>query len=188
MSEDLHQVKKVIDKSKSLYDQSRDTVGKIYRDANLNNTEEYIEVGDMSRELTTSLVDDINAAIANFDKKKKPYYLMVHEKKDLQMKTAILRRIIYFGYRPWPEDDTVVFWKNPRSDVLKFCWALPHWSDMPNVLMNPESYDPRYVMQIESWKKYDLTPFGFVLDAKEAWIPNRKWEDDLVPQLKDRAL
>ncbi len=85
-----------MDKTKSLYDQKRDTVGKIYRDAQLNNREDFIEVGDMARELTTSLVEDINDAIANFDRKepKKPYYLMVEEKRDLQMKNAIGLKII----------------------------------------------------------------------------------------------
>src|SRR5574337_589953 len=156
---------------KSLYDPTRDTVGKIYRDANLNNHEDFIEVGDMSRELTTSLVEDINDAIKNFDRKEKPYYLMVHESKDLQMKTAIKRRILYFGYRPWPEDDTIVFWKNPKTQDLRFCWCLPHHTDMPNVLGNPEQYPAEYVSHIRSWKNYDLTPFGFFYDQKEKWIP-----------------
>lgn len=182
MNEDPNVVKKAIDKTKSLYDQSRDTVGKIYRDANINNHEDYIEVGDMSRELTTSLVEDINDAIKNFDIKGKNYYLMVHESKDLQMKTAIKRRILYFGYRPWPEDDTVVFWKNPKKQVLRFCWCLPHWSDMDNVLNNPNEYDKEYVYQIKCWKKYDLKPFGFYEDKKEGWIPNPKWIDKLIPQ------
>lgn len=177
MIEDQNIVKKAIDRSKSLYDQSRDTVGKIYRDANINNHEDFIEVGDMSRELTTSLIDDINDAIKNFDIKGKPYYLMVHESKDLQMKTAIRRRILYFGYRPWPEDDTVVFWKNPKTQDLRFCWCLPHWSEMDNILANPEGYEKEYVFQIKAWKDYNLKPFGFYHDKKEKWIPNPKWSD-----------
>ena len=181
MNEDPKLVKKVLESGKSKY-ADRDTVGKIYRDANINNTEDFIEVGDMSRELTKSLVDDINDAIKAFDLKGKPYYLMIHEKKDLQMKTALLRRMLYFGYRPWPEDDTVVFWKNPKTQDLRFCWALPHWSDMPNVLANPESYDPTYVYQIKCWQDMDLTTFGFYFDTKERWIPNPKWKDKKVEE------
>jgi hypothetical protein len=177
LNEDPNAVKKVLNKTKSLYDQSRDTVGKIYRDAQINNHEDFIEVGDMSRELTTSLVDDINDALKSFDKKGKPYYLMIHEKKDLQMKNALLRRMLYFGYRPYPEDDTVVFWKNPKSQELKFCWALPHWSEMDNVIANPDQYDSGYVHLIKSWKAVDLHPFGFVFDNKEKWIPNPHWKD-----------
>lgn len=186
MNEDPNVVKKAIDRSKSLYDQSRDTVGKIYRDANLNNHEDYIEVGDMSRELTTSLIDDINDAIENFDKRGKPYYLMVHEKKDLQMKTALLRRILYFGYRPWPEDDTIVFWKDPKTQDLRFCWCLPHWSDMDNVLANPSDYEPEYVFQIKEWKKYNLRPFGFYEDGHLKWIPNPKWSDTKIETYAER--
>src|SRR5258708_1976089 len=153
----------------SKYDPTRDTVGKIYRDVNLNNHETFIECGDMSRELTTSLVVDINDALRNFDmgigisadKIGKPYWMMIHEKKDLQMKTAVLRRMLYFGYRPYPEDDTVVFFKNPKKQDLRFCWCLPHWSEMDNILANPDQFDPEFVYQIKSWKNYDLTPFGF---------------------------
>lgn len=161
----------------SKYDPSRDTVGKIYRDAQLNNHEDYIEVGDMSREMTTSLIDDINDAIKNFDLKGKPYWLMVHEKKDLQMKTAVLRRLLYFGYRPWPEDDTIVFYKNPKKQDLRFCWCLPHWTEMHNILANPDQFEPEFVHQVKSWKNYDLTPFGFYYDEKEKWVPNPKWRD-----------
>jgi hypothetical protein len=161
----------------SKYDPTRDTVGKIYRDAQLNNHEDYIEVGDMSREMTTSLVDDINDAIKSFDLKGKPYYLMIHEKKDLQMKSALLRRMLYFGYRPYPEDDTIVFYKNPKRQDLRFCWCLPHWSDMENILANPDQYSPEFVYQIKCWKNNDLTPFGFYYDEKEKWIPKPKWQD-----------
>lgn len=180
MNEDPEVVKKVLDKTKSLYDQSRNTVGKIYSDANLKNTEDFIEVGDMSRELTTSLIDDINDAIKNFDLKGKPYWLMIHESKDLQMKTAIKRRILYFGYRPYPEDDTVVFWKNPKTQDLRFCWCLPHWSEMENLLANPEGYAQDYIYQVKCWKADDLIPFGFYHDKKLKWIPNPKWQDKKV--------
>jgi hypothetical protein len=170
-------------KHKSHYDPTRDTVGKIYRDAQMNNHEDIIEVGDMSRELTTSLIQDINDALEQYDKKGKPYYLMIHEKKDLQMKSALLRRLLYFGYRPYPEDDTVVFWKDPKSQDLRFCWCLPHWSDMDNVLANKENYEKEFVHQIKCWKDYDLKPFGFVWHEKEKWIPNPKWKDKRVEQV-----
>lgn len=187
MKEDPKSVKKAIDRSKSLYDQSRDTVGKIYRDANLNNHEDYIEVGDMSREMTTSLIEDINDAIKSFDAKGRPYYLMVHESKDLQMKSAIRRRILYFGYRPWPEDDTVVFWKNPKTQELKFCWCLPHWSEMDNLLANPEHYEKEYIYQVKCWKDYNLVPFGFYHDDKEKWIPNPKWKDKNIEECSRKS-
>ena len=177
MNEDPEIIKGIVNAHKSKYDPTRDTVGKIYRDANLNNHEDYIEIGDMSRELATSLVEDVNDAIKNFDLKGKPYWLMVHESKDLQMKTALRRRILYFGYRPWPEDDTVVFWKNPKTQDIRFCWCLPHWSEMDNVLANPQHYEDEYVYQIAMWKKFDLTPFGFYHHTKEKWIPDPNWKD-----------
>jgi hypothetical protein len=175
-------------KNQSLYDTTRSTVGSIYRDAQIHNKhEDSIEVGDMGHELTTSLVEDINEAIKNFDIKGKPYYLVVHEKKDLQMKKAILRRILYFGYRPWPEDDTVVFWKNPKTQDLRFCWALPHWSEMDMVLANEDQFDPSFIGHIKAWKDYDLKPFGFFYHEKEKWIPNPKWIDKPLEKQKPIA-
>ena len=190
MDEDPEVVKRVLDKTKSLYDQSRDTVGKIYRDANMNNHETFIEVGDMTRELTTSLIEDINVALKQFDlgqgvspeKIGKPYYLMIHEKKDLQMKTALLRRMLYFGYRPYPEDDTIVFWKNPKTQDLRFCWCLPHWSEMDNLLANPEGYEKEYILQVKCWKQENLKPFGFYYDEVKKWIPNPKWRDKRIEE------
>lgn len=162
----------------SKYDPNRDTVGKIYRDLNLKASTDSIECGDMSRELTRDLVTDINDAIEQFDKREIPYYLMIHEKKDLQMKKAFLRRILYFTFRPYPEDDTIVYYKNPKTQELRFCWCLPHWSDMDNILATPHLYPKEYVFQIKKWKEYDLKPFGFYyLKDEDKWLPNPKWKD-----------
>jgi hypothetical protein len=167
--------------SKSQYDPSRDTVGKIYRDAQMQNShEDAIEIGDMGRELTRDLVDDINDALEEFDKKEKPYYLMVHEKKDLQMKSALARRMIYFGYRPWPEDDTIVFWKDPKVQELRFCWALPHWSEMDLILMNEDQFDKSFISQIKAWREVNLRPFGFQFHKELRWIPDPTWEDEPI--------
>ena len=162
---------------KSHYDPSRDTVGKIYRDLQINKSEDSIEIGDMSRELTTSLVEDINEAIKNFDKKEKPYFIMIEETRDLQMKNAIKRRIHYFGYRPWPEDNTTVFWKDPKSQEICFCWCLPHWSEMDLTLSREWEYEPEYIFHIRAWKEVNLNPFGFVNHPELKWIPNPKWKD-----------
>jgi hypothetical protein len=179
---------KAIDKNASLYDPGRKTVGAIYRDAQFQNKhEDCIEIGDMGRELTTSLVEDINDAIKNFDIKGKPYYLMVHEKKDLQMKQAIARRILYFGYRPWPEDDTVVFWKNPKTQNLRFCWALPHWSEMDMILANEHQFEPEFISQIKAWKAYDLRIFGFYKHPELKWVPNPKWKDKSIEEFKPKS-
>lgn len=170
----------------SLYDPSRDTVGKIYRDAQINSDGSPIIVGDLTHELAKDLITDINEALQTYSKRSlekhegKPFYLMIHEKKDLQMKKAILRRMLYFGYRPYPEDDTVVFWKDPKTNELRFCWALPHWSEMDNVLANPEQFDAEMIRHVKAWKANDLTPFGFYNHPTLKWIPNPKWKDQKI--------
>lgn len=167
----------------SLYDPSRETVGSIYRNAQLVG-EQHVILGDLSNELTRDLVTDINDALSAPRLSDKPFFLMIHEKKDLQMKSAILRRLIYFSYRPYPEDDTTVFWKNPKTQELRFCWALPHWSEMDNILNNPDQFDKEFVSQIKSWKAVDLAPFGFVYDKELRWIPNPRWKDKPIEQYK----
>lgn len=162
----------------SLYDPSRDTVGAIYRQAQLNNRVEKIECGDMSRELTKSLVEDLNEAIVEGSKEfdGREFYITVHEKKDAQMKSAFLRRLIKTLYRPWPEDDTVVFRILPGGDV-RFCWCLDHHTEISNKLHAHEIFDPEEIDQLRAWANYDFHSFGFVKTDMGEWIPNLNWED-----------
>ena len=156
-------------------DPTRENVGKIYSDA--QKTKERVEVGDMKREMMKSLVDDLNECLKSNPFQDRPFYCNVYEKKDLQMKNAILRRLYVTVYRPWPEDDTMVFWMNPKSSEVRFCWCLPHWAEMDNILNNAMLYDNELVSKIVSWKYMNYAPFGFVKDALGNWISNPNWID-----------
>lgn len=173
MKDALREMKK---NNKSHYDPSRDTVGKIYRDLQLGK-QEAVEIGDMSNAMFPELVDDINEGLKSTPFGDQPFYLMIHEKKDLQMKSAILRRILFFPYRPYPEDDTTVLWKDPKTQEVRFCWCLPHWSEMDNTLYNSQWYDPEYIEHIIAWKQLDLEKFGFYRHPTENWLPNPKHKD-----------
>jgi hypothetical protein len=175
--------------SKSKYDAARDTVGKIYRDLHLNIPDERIEVGDMTNAMLPGLVTDINEGIASKPFGDKPWYIMIHEKKDLQMKEALLRRVLHFAHRPWPEDDTTVFWHDPIAGETRFCWSLPHWSEMDNMLCCYNLYDDNLIREIKAWKALDLFFFGFVKDDIGNWIPNPTWKDKPLgePKIKIRA-
>ena len=166
-----------MDENRSHYDPSRDTVGKIYRDLHLNASDTPIITGDMTNEMMKGLVEDINEGIASKPFGDQPWYIMVHEKKDLQMKDALLRRILHFQKRPWPEDDTTVFWHDPKAFETRFCWSLPHWSEMDNILTSHNLYNPELIRQIKAWKSYDLHYFGFTKDELGNWIANPKWKD-----------
>lgn len=174
----------MIDPSKSLYDQSREAVGKIYRDLQINSSPDPIIIGDLSNEIMKDLVTDINEALVSFcqhslkNKEGVPFFLMIHEKKDLQMKKALARRMIYFGYRPWPEDDTTVFWCDPKSKEVRFCWSLPHHTEMDNMLANPEQFDEQLIQDIIGWKKVSLRRFGFYFHSNDLqWVPNPRHKD-----------
>src|SRR4029077_7012093 len=102
--------------NQSKYDPNRKTVGAIYRDAAATAKEgDYVEAGDLSRELMTSLVVDLNECISSKPYGNKPFYISIHESKDLMMPRAIKRRMITTKYRPFPEDDTVVFYVEPET-------------------------------------------------------------------------
>jgi hypothetical protein len=165
--------------TKSTYDPTRDTVGKIYRDLQVNTKPEHIECGDMTNEMLPGLVDDINDAIKEGTKdfNGRPFFVLVHEKKDLQMKSALLRRIFKQLWRPYPEDDTTVFWHDPKGFETRFCWSLPHWSEMDNILRCSNLFDAQLVREVKAWKTFDLHYFGFCKDDMGNWMANPHWKD-----------
>ena len=163
----------------SAIDPSRNTVGQIYTDAQKNKAP--VIVGDMTSELMKSLVEDLNDTMESNPFDGNPFYITVYEKKDLQMPRAILRRLYVSKYRPYPEDDTVVFKTNPSNGETHFCWCLPHWSEMDNILMNILLYDSELVRTIKDWKNMNLENFGFVKNEDGSnWTANPKWKDDLL--------
>ena len=183
-NEDPTVVKKVLDKSKSLYDQSRDTVGKIYRDTKMNADGVPVLIGDLSNEMVPGLVDDINKQLSILDphylKLGIPYYLIMVEKRDLQMPDRMDRLFSHKPFRPWPEANTTVFKKDPKIQHLWMCWSLPHRAEMMAIMMEPNGWDEKQLALYKAWEEYNLKPFGFYYHAKEKWIPNPKWEDELI--------
>jgi hypothetical protein len=168
----------------SHYDPSRPTIGKIYRDLHLDNKPDLIQVGDMSNEIMKGLVEDINDGIKLKPFGDVPWFIMIHEKKDLQMKEAFLRRILHFKKRPYPEDDTTVFWHHPKKGETRFCWSLPHWSEMPNIINSKDLFDRNLVEEVIAWKTFNLERFGFIKDKMGNWEPNPKWKDKTMQTIK----
>lgn len=170
---------------KSQYDPSRPTVGKIYRDLHMQKSPGIIEVGDMSNSMIPDLVTDINDAIEagtkDFDGR--PFYVLIHEKKDLQMKDALLRRIFKQLWRPYPEDDTTVFWHNPQVFETRFCWSLPHWSEMENIIRCKDLFEHALVEEVMAWRRHDLHAFGFMKDDMGNWKPNPHFKDKPLPKV-----
>jgi len=165
--------------NKSLYDPSRKTVGAIYRDAQLASHDPYVINGDLTNELMKSLVNDLNETIEQGTKdfNGREFYITVHEKKDLQMPRAILRRMIKTLYRPYPEDDTMVYRVFPSANEVRFCWCLPHWSEMDNMLANENLFESDLINEIKAWKRVDLYHFGFTKNSEGNWIASQAWED-----------
>ena len=164
---------------KSRYDPSRDTVGAIYRDAQFSGEKQVI-TGDMNYELRKSLVEDLNDTVVegtkNFDGR--PFYICVHEKRDLQMKNAFLRRMIKTVYRPYPEDDTLVFKVVPYAGDIYFCWELPHRSNMLNMLACPDLYPPEQLSMYRKWENMQLDHYGFMKDDEGNWKENPMYRGD----------
>ena len=165
----------------SKYDPNRKTVGAIYRDAQFNG-EKQIICGDMNYELRKSLVEDLNDTIVQGTKEfeGRQFYITVHEKRDLQMKNAFLRRMIKTVYRPYPEDDTLVFKIVPYTNEVFFCWELPHRTNMLNILSCPDLYDPSDIQKYRHWENMRLEHFGFKKDENGNWIENPFYNDKLI--------
>lgn len=170
----------------SRYDPSRKTVGAIYRDAQFNG-EKQIITGDMNYELKKALVDDLNDTIKKGTKDFEgcPFYITVHEKRDLAMKNAFIRRMLKTKYRPYPEDDTLVFKVIPYANDVYFCWELPHRIHMINMLGCPELYDASQLQQYRHWENMRLEYFGFMKDEEGNWKENPMYRGDKLLVKKD---
>lgn len=174
-------------KNQSKYDPSRKTVGAIYRDAQFSG-EKQIITGDMNYELRKSLVEDINDTVIQGTKdfEGKPFYITVHEKRDLQMKNAFIRRMLKTVYRPYPEDDTLVFRVIPYTASIYFCWELPHRSNMINMLSCPDLYDPEILHKFRQWENMQLENYGFMKNNEGNWVENPMYRGDKLVSNKDQ--
>lgn len=137
----------------------RDTVGTMALEARLINDNPV--AGDLGHELMPSLVEDLNNTIASNPYEGRPFYITIHEKKDAQLTNMILRRMVTSEKRPYPEDNTTVFFTDPRKEETRFCWALPHKSVFNQVLCNPNRYGDEQVNDIKAYMAEDLEHFGF---------------------------
>lgn len=172
--------------NQSQFDPNRKTVGAIYRDAQLSNSEAYVLNGDLTNELMSSLVEDLNDTIHSKPHGERSFFITVYEKKDLQMTKAILRRLYTTLYRPYPEDDTLVFYVDMPSNSVRFCWCLPHHSEMENILANEGFYDKDYVSSIKAWKRLDLYHFGFTKDEIGNPVANPHYRDKEMKSRKPK--
>lgn len=137
----------------------RDTVGTIALKAKAIN--ERVCVGDMAHELMPKLVDDLNEAITSDPFEGRPFFITIHEKKDALLPNMILRRMIKTEYRPYPEDNTSVFWTNPGTQEVMFCWSIPHKTTFPYYLNNASKFPKDQIKDILAYQKERLDHFGF---------------------------
>jgi hypothetical protein len=164
--------------NQSLIDPTRKTAGAIYRDAQMN-AEKGVVIGDVNHEIKKDLVHDINEAIAAGEKEMngKPFYLAIYEKYDLMLKKGLVRIRKITKYRPYPEQDSMVFHVYPGGTV-HFCWELPHRTQMLNMLMNPQLYDAEQVQKIKQWENLQLEYYGFKKDDNGNWVENELFRGD----------
>jgi hypothetical protein len=161
-------------------DPTRKTVGAIYRDAQISG-EKGVIIGDVNHEIKKDLVKDINEAIEQGEKEMngKPFYLAIYEKYDLMLKRGLVRIRKITKYRPYPEQDSMVFHVYPGGTVY-FCWELPHRSHMMNVMMNPDLYDADYIQMLKRWENIQLEYFGFKKDDEGNWVENEYFRGDYL--------
>jgi hypothetical protein len=167
-------------KDQSLIDPTRKTAGAIYRDAQINNTEKSIVIGDLNYELRKSLAEDINDTIyvGNQEYEGRTFFITVYEKWDYQMQKAFVRRLVKTLYRPYPEADTSVYKIVPSLNEVYFCWELPHRNNMLNMLACPEIYDAKDLAKYRAWEDMRLEHFGFMKNEEGNWTENPYYSYD----------
>jgi hypothetical protein len=170
--------------NRSLIDPTRTTVGSIYREAQIHG-ERGVVIGDINHEIKKDLVVDINEAIEEGLKSMdgKPFYLAIYEKYDLMLKKGLVRIRKITKYRPYPEQDMMAFHVYPGGEVY-FCWELPHRSQMMNILMSPDLFDPDRVSMIKRWENLQLEYFGFKKDDDGNWVENELFRGDQLMSTK----
>ena len=141
--------------------EDRDTVGTTYLKAQKNSVSG-LTVQDIGDELAKSLVEDLNDTIESNPFCGKSFFINVVEERDLQMPNAIKRRMFKTRYRPFPEDNTLVFYVEPKSSRFFYCWDIPHHSEMVNTLSDFRRYHQEYIQRIREWMVNDLSNFGFI--------------------------
>jgi hypothetical protein len=115
----------------------------------------------MAHEFMPQLIDDLNEAIASNPFDGRPFYIVVHEKKDAQLKNVMLRRMVKQEYRPYPEPNTTVFWTCPATQETRFCWSLPHQSNFDQYLENASKYHKDQIKDILAYNMERMNHFGF---------------------------
>lgn len=167
--------------NKSKIDPTRETVGKIYRDAQING-ERGVVIGDVNHEIKKDLVVDINEAIEQGTKEMngQPFYLAIYEKYDLMLKKGLVRIRKITKYRPYPEQDMMCFHVYPGGGEVYFCWELPHRTQMMNILMSPGLFDPERVQMLKRWENLQLEYFGFKKNEDGFWIENEMFRGDTL--------
>ena len=172
----------------SKYDPTRETLGKIYTDMVQNGPKDKVEVGDMRNELMSSLVEDLNEELKDLAKDKdfekfdgKPYYLRIYEKRDYIMQDVFRRNLYRTLYRPYPEPDSLVFWRSADRNTIKLCWMLPERFVMRNMLESPDLFWDRAeeMRMIQAWENFELQHFGFIKDEMGNWLENDRWKGDI---------
>lgn len=164
----------------------RPTVGTIYREAQKNDMRK-VTVGEVNKEMLQGLVDDINNAVESNPFDGDPFFINVVEERDLQMPNTFKRRIFKTKYRPYPEDNTLVFYIEPENNRVCFCWDLPHHSEMWNIIFNEHLYDAEYIQRIKEWQVNNLENFGFEKTPDgENWLPKLHWKDKTHQEKKPK--
>src|SRR5262249_10129866 len=113
----------------------------------------------------------------------------VYEKRDYIMSDVFRRNLYRTLYRPYPEPDSLVFWRSADRNTIKFCWQLPMKHEMENMLQAPHLFWDREdeLRIIRAWKNFDLTQFGFFKDEIGNWHENDKWKGDVDMKAAPKA-
>lgn len=140
---------------------SKTTVGKeaVKRLENPDTTQTIV---DTQREIDKQYMDGVEECVKLHKAWDKPWYIVVHLKKEQLLENVLRRKFIARRTLPTPQWDQQVWRYYPANGNLQFCWALPDENTAMWIAADPQSVPKEmdglagYVMEMLDKNLYDL--------------------------------
>lgn len=176
--------------NQSMFDPTRQTVGSLSNEIR-NSDIKSVLIGDINNEMLKGFVDDINSSLEDGRKQfpDQDFYVLVTEKWEAQMRNALVRKMVIFKKRPYPEANTTCYKYSAVTKDVKFCWDLPMRHEMWNVKQASAIFHPSVVADIIAWENNEMEHFGLMKDEMgEHWIENPNFKDKDMTEHKPQVV
>lgn len=148
----------------------------------LQNADPHQGIIDTQREADKEYLTEIHKCVDNHNDWTKPWFIVVHHKKEQLLENVIRRYFIGRQSLPTPQWDQTVWRYIPSAGDLEFCWALPDentakWmADNPNMVPNEQHHLYQFVMKMINQQLYDEFAQKFAKDDGYSHVEGSPYE------------